>query len=289
MCVDLHTHSIFSDGTATPAELIAMASKCHLSGLALTDHDTVEGVAEFLRAGQQEKLTVISGLEISTRHRETSLHMLGYGFDPHHPEFLAWLDTLQQGRILRNTEILEKLGKLGLDIDSKEIEDLSGCGQTGRPHFARLLVNKGYVKTMNSAFTHYLGKNKPAWCPRFSYTAAESIAIIHKAGGLAVLAHPGQLDPSGRIHSQLIYELKEHHLDGVEVFHPSHTRKMQKKLNQLAVKHDLLITGGSDFHGQHPAAVLAGCEHTLCPPDSIMIELQKRLNPGKNKNPANAL
>ncbi len=277
MCVDLHTHSVYSDGTATPAELISMAAACNLKGLALTDHDTVEGVQETIRLGHKMEVAVISGLEISAMHHNYSLHILGYGLDPENQDLCDWLDRLQKGRRERNTKILEKLVAMGVDISSDELARLSGCGQTGRPHIARLLIDKGYVKTMNEAFKFYLGRNKPAWCSRFSYTAAETIDIIHRAGGVAVFAHPGQLDSGMKIQPQIIKELVERKLDGLEIFYPSHSRKMQKRLKGLAKKYNLLITGGSDYHGNNRAGRLAGSAGGICPPDSIMDDIRRRL------------
>ncbi len=278
MCVDLHTHSFFSDGTVSPATLVDMAVERSLSGIALTDHDTTEGVDEFLRLSKHKGLAAISGLEISCLHRGTSLHILGYGIQPDHPALNAWLDTLQQGRKTRNLEILEKLATLGIAITNKEMEELSQCGQAGRPHIARLLVDKGYAKNMYDAFSLYLGKNKPAWCRRFSYTAAESIDIIHQAGGLAVLAHPGQIDPAMKTQPKLINELQERELDGLEIFYPSHSKKMQNRLLSLAKKYDLLVTGGSDFHGDNRPGDLAGSRGCICPPDTIMDNIFNRLS-----------
>ncbi len=278
MCIDLHTHSIYSDGTATPAELIRMAVACNLKGFALTDHDTVEGVPEIIRLGQEFNVPVISGLEISAMHRGYSLHILGYGIDPENIALGQWLDKLQQGRAERNIKILEKLASMGIAISAEEVAQLSRCGQTGRPHIARLLLDKGYVKTMNEAFKLYLGRNKPAWCSRFSYTASESIDIIHQAGGIAVFAHPGPMDSGMKTQPQIIRELVECGLDGLEIFYPSHTRKMKKRLNSLAKQYKLLITGGSDYHGSNRAGGMAGSKDAICPPDSIMNELCERLS-----------
>jgi len=277
MCVDLHTHSVYSDGTATPAELISMAAACNLKGLALTDHDTVEGVQETIRLGNKMEIVVISGLEISAMHNGYSLHILGYGIEPENQELCDWLMRLQQGRVERNRKILGKLAAMGINISSNEVARLSGCGQTGRPHIARLLVDKGYVKNMNEAFKFYLGRNKPAFCSRFSYTAAETIDIIHRAGGVAVFAHPGQLDSGMKMQPQIIKELVERKLDGLEIYYPSHSRKMQKRLKGLAKQYNLLATGGSDYHGNNRAGRLAGCANGICPPASIMDDIRRRL------------
>ena len=283
MCVDLHTHSIYSDGTATPAELVEMAVHNKLRGLALTDHDTVEGVAEIQQLGEQVDLTIVTGLEISTTLRQYTLHILGYGIDPNHQELLQWLQPLQQGRIKRNRAILGKLQDLGINITADEVRALSHCGQTGRPHFARLLMAKGVVDSFDAAFRFYLGRNKPAWARRFSYSAAETIAMIHRAGGVAVLAHPGQLDPELRAQPPLIRELRLRGLDGLEVYYPSHSKKMRKALKALASECGLIATGGSDFHGDsRPANRLAGTNITFCPPFSI-IEAIFACKDGKNR------
>jgi hypothetical protein len=206
------------------------------------------------------------------------MHMLGYGIDPADPELLAWLKPLQEGRERRNAAILEKLRNLGIDICAEEVAHISCCGQTGRPHIARYLVEHGVVESFEAAFRQFLGRNKPAWERRFSYSAAETIAMIHRCGGIAVLAHPGQLDPEMRLQPLLIRELVLRGLDGLEVYYPTHTRKMQKKLRAIAREHKLLVTGGSDFHGQtRPTHRLAAKVHGFCPPCALLDALMARL------------
>jgi predicted metal-dependent phosphoesterase TrpH len=278
MCVDLHTHSFYSDGTVSPAGLISMAAASGLTGFALTDHDTVEGVPEAQRLGQEQGLNVVSGLEISAKHGDISVHILGYGVDPEHPQLNAWLTRIQEGRKERNRHILDKLAALGITISMEELEQFSGCGQTGRPHIARLLIAKGHVKHPNQAFARYLGRNKAAWHPRFACSAAECIAIIHQAGGAAVLAHPGLIDPALKKQPQLIQELAERNMDGVEAHYPKHSRQMTELFSSLARRHKLLITGGSDYHGDSRINGLAGPATGFCPPDSIMEQLCGRLH-----------
>ena len=278
MCVDLHIHSIYSDGTATPTQLIELARASQLSGFALTDHDTVEGVPEVLRLGQEHGLKVVSGVEINAHHGDLSVHILGYGFDPEHAQLKAWLAKLQQFRNERNLQILEKLAALGIRLHFEELEQFSHCGQTGRPHIARLLVAKGYVKNTTQAFARYLGRDKAAWCSRFTYSAAESIAIIHQAGGVAVLAHPGIIDLTLRKQPQLIRELTERHLDGLEIHYPRHTKKVTQFFSDLAQQYNLLTTGGSDYHGDQRIKGLAGATTGFCPPDSIITQLSKRIS-----------
>ena len=279
MCIDLHTHSIYSDGSATPAELVELAVQQGLKGLALTDHDTVEGVAETMRLGTAAGLTVLSGVEISTTLRQHTLHMLAYGIDPEDTCLRDWLRPLQQDRQRRNGVILEKLHNLGIDISADEIAEISCCGQTGRPHIARLMVEKGMVESFEAAFRHFLGRNKPAWERRFAYSAVETIAMIHRCGGLAVLAHPGQLDPEMRLQPAIIRELVLRGLDGIEVEYPTHSRKTKKKLRAIAAQHQLLITGGSDYHGQtRPAHRLASVGSGFCPAFGLLTALIERLN-----------
>lgn len=279
MCVDLHTHSIFSDGSETPAELVDLAVRHGLKGLALTDHDTVEGVREVCQLGRQAGLVMFTGVEISTTLRQYTLHILGYGIDPDCAELHDWLIPLQNGRERRNRIILEKLQALGVAITDEEVQRISCCGQTGRPHIARLLVAKGVVDSFEAAFRLYLGRHKAAWEGRFSYSPAETIDMIHRAGGIAVLAHPGQVDPEMRAQPQLIRELALRGLDGLEIHYPTHTRKMRKKLKQLASELNLIGTGGSDFHGAtRPLHQLAGAAPNFCPPDSILDDLNARLH-----------
>ncbi|HEB50833.1 MAG TPA: PHP domain-containing protein [Desulfobulbus sp.] len=282
MCIDLHFHSVFSDGTALPRELARMAADLRLTAIALTDHDTMAGVPEMMEHGRAAGIEVIPGIEIGALHRGRSLHLLGYGIEAGHRQFNDWLARLQQGRTERNRAILEKLGCMGIRISEKELQRFSRCGQVGRPHIAALLMEKGIVRSMDQAFSLYLGRGKPAWQSRFCYSAAETIAMIHRAGGLAVLAHPGQLDPAMRIQPRLVAELKELRLDGLEAWYPAHPRKMRRALAALASRHGLLVTGGSDFHGANrPGSSLAGGDNGFCPPDELLNGLLPRLMPGR--------
>ena len=277
MCVELHTHSVYSDGTAAPAELVQMAADRKLRGIALTDHDTVEGVQEAIDHGRNVGIPVVSGIEISTVHRQYSLHILGYGIDPNNRKLLDWLAGLQQGRTERNRKILKKLSGMGISITDQELQQVSGRGQAGRPHIARLLKDKGCVTSAQQAFKHYLGRNKPAWCSRSASRTSEVITILHQAGGLAVLAHPGTSAGDMKELPMLIRELAERGLDGVEVFYPAHTGRIKKRLQLLAEKYNLLCTGGSDYHGDPHGRLFAGESGAVCPPDSIMVELLERL------------
>ncbi len=287
MCVDLHTHSIYSDGTATPEELVAQAAQLKLQALAITDHDTMEGYDEAHAAGNRAGVRIISGLEISCLHGPLSMHMLGYGVDPENTVLNHKLQQLQNGRQKRNRRILEKLADLGMKISYDELQENSQCGQTGRPHIARLLVAKRIVSGMDQAFRRYLGKGKPAYAERFCFKAAEAIDFIHGAGGVAVLAHPGILSPDMSLQARLVAELVEQKLDGLEIFHPAHSKKIQKKLHELARRYNLITTGGSDYHGgNHGNSGLAGGNRDLCPPDSILETLLERIETIRAHRPA---
>ena len=285
MCVDLHIHSYYSDGTASPAELVQMAIDSGLQSIALTDHDTVEGLEEFLDCANDHKLELIPGLEISATHREFSLHILGYGIDHRNEHLTKWLTRLQEGRVKRNEQIINKLQKMGHDIQLDELEDISHCGQTGRPHIARLLRNKGIVQSNKDAFSLYLRKGGPAWADRFAYSAAESIEIIHQAGGIAVLAHPGILEKHTKALPLLMAELVERGLDGIEAYYPSHSPAVEKKMRSFAKKYHLVLTGGSDYHGNNRTfSTMAGNGRTFCPPDTILESLKERLKTIRNVN-----
>lgn len=277
MCVDLHLHSTYSDGTLSPSDLVERAVKYGLRCIALTDHDTVEGINELRDQGRKNNMPVLSGLEVSATHREYSLHILGYGIDHANEELLRFLNELQRGRTERNEKIISGLQRLGLNVHLDELQAVSRHGQTGRPHIAALLLNKGIVGSLNQAFNLYLRKGAPAWAGRLSFSAAESISIIHRAGGIAVLAHPGHLDPEMKFLPLLIAELVERGLDGIEVYYPSHSAPVRKRLLRLAKKYTLVATGGSDYHGENRTyASMAGSGSGFCPPDTILTALEEK-------------
>jgi len=248
--IDLHIHSTHSDGIYKPAEIVAMAAGSkNTVAIAITDHDTVTGIEEASRCGREMNIEIISGIEISSWHRDTSMHILGYGFRYDDGQLIRQLKLLQQGRETRNIRILENLNRLGIKVEPDELIRYSPYGQTGRPHIARLLVDKGVTKSIDLAFKHYLGRGAAAYAERFRFSVSDAIAIIKEAGGVAVLAHPGCLDPSLRSIGPLLRDLRRVGLKGVEVYYPSHGKKTVKALMKMATDLDLLMTGGSDFHG----------------------------------------
>ena len=247
--IDLHTHSYYSDGSLSPRQLVELAKKRRLKAIALTDHDTVAGVEEALVAGKELGVEVVPGVEMSAQYPPGTMHILGYYLHASHPELLGALKKLQQARAARNPKIIRRLQDLGLEITTTEVVDLSR-GQVGRPHIAKALVNKGYVSSINEAFSRYLKKGAVAYVEKFRFPPEEAIAIIRRAGGIAVLAHPftlGMEKPDEL--SQLVRELAAMGLEGIEVFYPDHTEEMEVIYEDVARRLGLVCTGGSDFHG----------------------------------------
>ena len=270
MSIDLHTHSTYSDGTKTPEELVSLASKSGVSAISVTDHDTIDGVAEAMAAGKQYDIDVVPGLEISVLHKKMALHILGYYIDSSNEILTTSLRVLQEARDGRNEKIIQKLQELGINATLEELQEISGMGQTGRPHIARLLMNHGVVRSMNQAFDQYLTKDAKAYVPRFAYSAEDAIGFIAGAGGLPVLAHPIQVDRTLGVLHKLLPELKSFGLQGVETYYPTQKKKMRKRIAKFAAESDLLLTGGSDYHGDiRPGTRLAGGNNVYVPPELL--------------------
>jgi predicted metal-dependent phosphoesterase TrpH len=276
--IDLHIHSTHSDGIYKPAEIVAMAADSKdITTIAITDHDTVSGTEEAIKCGRKMNIEVITGIEISSWLRDTSMHILGYGFRHDDEQLNQKLELLQHGRETRNLKILEILGRLGIKVEPVELLRYSPYGQTGRPHIARLLVEKGVTKSVDLAFKHYLGRGAAAYAERFRFPAHDAIAIIRKAGGVAVLAHPGSLDPSLRSIKPLLRDLRSVGLSGVEVYYPSHSKKVVKALRKMAEDLNLLMTGGSDYHGHERSGYGADWADKKKIPYDLVEALKKKL------------
>jgi 3',5'-nucleoside bisphosphate phosphatase len=270
MSIDLHIHSWFSDGTKSPTELVQLAARSGVSALAITDHDTMDGVNEALAASTEYGVEVVPGLEVSVVHKKKALHILGYFMDPGYAELAAALSVLQKARDDRNEKIIFKLQSLGIAATVEELKEISGPGQTGRPHIARLLMNHGMVRSMPQAFDEYLRKDAKAYVARFAYSAEEAIGLITRAGGIAVLAHPIQVDKTLRSLATLLPVLKSYGLAGIETFYPTQKKKMRKRIRKFAEANDLLLTGGSDYHGDiRPGTRLAGGNNVYVPPELL--------------------
>jgi len=257
--IDLHLHSTFSDGTYTPTELVQTAEKRKLSAVSITDHDTAAGTDEAIAASESCGVRVIPGIELSVFDGDTHFHLLGYNFDRNNKRLQDGLKTLQESRNTRNVKIIGKLQDMGIDVSVDELEALSRTGQTGRPHIARLLVNKKIVKTIDQAFDLYLKKGKPAHVGRYIYHVDEAISLLHESNGLSVLAHPIQISSSIDAIEVLLKKLKTKGLDGLETFYPTQKGKFFNKVRRLAARYNLVETGGSDYHGDiRPNTAMAG-------------------------------
>ena len=251
-CIDLHTHTTASDGSMTPTELIRRAVSKGLAAIAVTDHDCVDGVEEALAEGRRQGIEVIPGLEISAEFDRGTMHILGFFVDWKKESLRRRLFELQEARRLRNPKITKKLQEQGLEITHEEVVAASGGGQVGRPHFAKVLVQKGYVASMEEAFEKYLKRGGPGYVEKFRFSPQESIALIHEAGGVAVLAHPFTLGlKSAEMENSLLAELTQTGLDGIEVYYSKNAPEDTIHYLRLCESYGLLPTGGSDFHGAH--------------------------------------
>jgi len=243
---DLHIHSTASDGRLTPAEVIKEAAERGLKFIALTDHDTVEGIAPAKAAAKSfPNLKLIPGVEISTDIPDGEVHVLGYFIDYTSRELGAKLDQFRNSRLNRARGMVAKLDKLGIPLDWQRIQQIAGSSVMGRPHIAQAMLEKGYIDTFKQAFTDYIGRDGPAYVEREKVTPAEAVALIIKARGQAVLAHPFTAgDPEA-----MTIELKSAGMVGIETYYNGYTDEEIEQLVAIAERHNLITTGGSDFHG----------------------------------------
>lgn len=287
MSIDLHAHSTTSDGTMSPAELVKYAHKKGLSAIAITDHDTIDGIAEAVAVGNILGVEVVPGIELSVKYSDLNVHLLGYLFDCQNRELQVALHQVQAGRIERNKRIIANLNSLGFAIPFSELQKSAGSGQNGRPHIARLMLEKGFVRTMDEAFEKYLGHGGLAYVTRFVFGLKEAIALIKNAGGVAVLAHPLQLDKLVDNLPQVLHQMRDMGLDGIEVYYPNHSRQFRKRLIIIAEEHCLLMTGGSDYHGAiRPGTTLAGGKNVSVPAQ-LLIKMKQRV--AENRDISNKL
>ncbi len=250
---DLHLHTQYSDGTFSPVELVAHAVQHGLAAIALTDHDTVEGCEPTARECAAVGIEFIPGTELTAEFNDTEVHLLGYFLDTQNPRLLAEITKFQTVRQQRIHEMVARINEAGVPLAVESVFALANCKSPGRPHVARALHKAGFVKHLDDAFDRYLKKGRVAWVPKARMSALESIALIHQAGGLAVMAHPG-LNRT----DEIIPGLVAAGLDGIECFHTKHTPAMAEHYLEIARKYRLLVTGGSDCHGYSKAKPLIG-------------------------------
>jgi len=247
--IDLHLHTTHSDGSFSPAEVLRRAHMAGVTALAITDHDIVSGIPEAITAGAELGIEIIPGVEISSRVGNSELHILGYCLRWQDPELNRRMADLRESRHNRNPQIIERLRALGLDVTYEEVRALAGTDSVGRPHIARLLMDKQYVTSAKDAFDRYLSEGRPAYVARELPTPADAVSWIRAAGGVAVLAHPTWAKVSGEGLNTLLTTLKGDGLGGIEVHYSTHTKRQTTEYLDLAKRLDLLVTGGSDFHG----------------------------------------
>jgi hypothetical protein len=250
---DLHLHTIASDGTYTPLELVSKALDAGLSCIALTDHDTIDALEETISLGNQRGLEVLSGIELSAEYDSQEVHVLGYLVDYKSPPFLKQLRILKENRVKRVYRIVEKLNNLGIGLKAEDVFSLSEGAAPGRLHIARALVKSGLVKSIFEVFNKYIGDKGPAYSLGFRFSPQDAIKFIRDAGGIPVLAHPYVLHNDG-----LIPEFIKAGLLGLEAYYPEHSQGEVNFYLNLAKENSLLVTGGSDCHGKAKPEVRIG-------------------------------
>lgn len=274
--VDLHTHSTYSDGIFIPKELIAYAKEKGLSAIALTDHDTVAGVSEAIGYGAEYGIEVIPGIEVSTEYEDTEIHIVGLFIDVNNKELLSALDNFRLGRQNRNKEMVDKLNAIGVNINYNDVLANAGGGVITRAHIAQEIIKKGYALSNNEVFDRYIGKNKPAYVKRKVMPWQDTISLIVKSGGIAVLAHPLLYKLSDKRLEMIVSQLSAKGLGAIEAYYSTHSPRDVKYIKELALKNRLKLSGGSDFHGTNkPKLDLATGYGNLQVPYDIIEELKK--------------
>lgn len=252
--IDLHVHTTASDGTLSPSETVELAANRGLRAVAITDHDTLDGIAEALSASRKNGLEVLPGIELSSETEQGGVHIVGLMLDYTNASFLQMLDTLKNSRLLRAQRMVAKLRALGKMIDLERVLELAGAGTVGRPHVAQALLERGYVSTVAEAFSQYISRGRPAYVERYKITPVEAVRLIRNARGVPSLAHPIIFQEDGGCAQKLdlealLPELRAAGLAGIEAYYPGYSREMTEQLLSVADRFGLVPTGGSDFHG----------------------------------------
>lgn len=275
-CIDLHTHSTESDGTMTPQELMEHAKEAGLSAIALTDHDTIQGLAKARPIAESLGLELIPGVELSTDYQGKEVHVLGYYIDEENRSFLGRLGDFVDGRDRRNEKMVARLREEGFDITMQGLYDEYPDSVVTRAHFARYLVEHGFVKDRETVFAKYLGDGCRCYVPREKITPFEAIKLIQLGGGLAFFAHPILCHMNQQRLHTFIGELKSAGLDGIEAVYSMNTPQDEANMRKLAREYDLLISGGSDFHGSNKPHIQLGTgKGNLCIPYDILAKMKE--------------
>lgn len=248
--IDLHSHTTASDGQFSPTELVRQAATAGITVLAVTDHDTVQGLAEATLAARGLGVRLVPGIELSTFVNGREVHVLGHFIDPAFPELAGFSDLLRKERATRMERMVAKMVALGFPVTVDEVIALAQAAPLGRPHLARVLVERRYCLDVKEVFDRFLGDGKPAWVDRYRLSATDAIALIGRAGGAATLAHPGV----SKVERHELVGLRDAGLAGLEVLHSDHNPSVREKYQALADQLGLVATAGSDFHGPKVAA-----------------------------------
>ncbi len=273
--IDLHCHTNASDGSLTPTELVELASNIGIFALSIADHDTLGGLEEAVKAGIERKLCVIPGIELSVNSPWGSLHLLGYFSNVKPYNLSQRITQIQSFREKRNPAIAKKLQEMGIPINFDDVVNAAGGQVIGRPHFAKIIVQMGAVSNSQEAFDKYLKNGAPAYVDRERLTIQEAIALIVSDNGIPVLAHPGLITvPDGFNFEDIVIAFKKMGGKGIEAYAPVHFKSLTNKLLGLANKYDLIITGGTDFHGETKPHLRPGIgEGNFLVPDELAITL----------------
>ncbi len=251
--IDLHMHSTASDGSDAPEAVAALAARNGLRVISLTDHDSLEGLPAAAARAEAAGIRLIPGVELSVHEQGTDVHLLAYGFDPADPELGASIARYREARGERARKILARLKGLGIRISLETVEEIARGGALGRPHVAEALLQGGFVESFNEAFQRYLGAHAPAYVPKAPVRLEDASKVVREAGGVTVLAHPGTLN-----RDHLIPGWARRGLDGIEVWHSKHDAGAVARYQSYAKMHGLLMTGGSDYHGERTPSVTVG-------------------------------
>jgi hypothetical protein len=257
--IDLHMHTTASDGTSSPEELLKTCSELGLETIAVTDHDNTTAVKTVKKEAEKYNIEVVSGIEISTYRGEAEYHILGYFIDIENDSLLGLTEAILQSRVDRTHEMIDKLTEMGYPLEFSDVKKFASGVSLGRPHIARALMEKGYVNSINDAFTdEFIGGGGRAYVEKKKVLPVEAITVILKAGGVPVIAHPHLINHGKPLDKEEIARLKDNGLKGVEVYQTKHNKKTTEKYKKIAEELDLLITGGSDYHGDNSPGILPG-------------------------------
>lgn len=284
--IDLHVHSKYSDGTDTPAEIVAKALSLNMSAMALTDHDTVDGLREAYLAAKDTPLEIIPGIELSTDFCGKDMHILGYYINPYNPDFASYLEEFKASRDKRNRAMCEKLTALGMPVTIEELQSKYPNAVLTRMHFAKYMADHKYVTCTAEAFKSYIGDNCPAYVPREKISPYDGVKLILKAGGVPVMAHPILYKLPDETLDKLVSDLKDAGLKGIETVYSTYAPCDERQIRTLAAKYNLITTGGSDYHGIHKPDIDLGIGRgSLFVPSDYAEELKKAYLKNYNPNP----